>query len=62
MKYSLQNDKDYYASGKDLKECLNIKRVRAEEKLIKAKILSKLEGDVALTGLEKEYLQKWGQD
>lgn len=62
VKYSLQSDRDYYSSGKDLKECLNIKRAKAEEKLIKVKILSKIEGDVPLSTLEKEYLQKWGQD
>lgn len=45
-----------------MEKCLTVKRVRAEEKVIKMKIVSKIEKDVALTALETEYLSAWRAD
>ncbi|KAL4459908.1 hypothetical protein ABPG74_003434 [Tetrahymena malaccensis] len=59
VRYNLENDRDYLSCKKDLNQTLNIKRVRAEEKLIKAKILSKISADQTLTSLEQQYLEKW---
>ncbi|EAR90896.2 hypothetical protein TTHERM_00145010 (macronuclear) [Tetrahymena thermophila SB210] len=59
VRYNLENDRDYLACKKDLNQTLNLKRIRAEEKLIKAKILSKISAEQTLTSLEQQYLEKW---
>lgn len=41
---------------------MTVKRVRAEEKVIKMKIISKIEKDIALNAIEKEYLSAWRVD
>lgn len=59
VRYHLEKDRDYLSSGRDTQKTLNVKRVRAEEKLIKMKIITKIHSGLALSALEKEYLDQW---
>lgn len=57
--YSAQDDKDFTRSEGDLENMLDLKRRKAETKLIKLRIIKKLYEQQALSKLETEYLKKW---
>jgi len=57
--YNFQDDKDFTRAEGDLESMLDLKRRKAETKLIKLRIIKKLYEQQALSKLETEYLKKW---
>jgi len=53
--------KDFRRSNRNLQDMLNLKRRKAETKLIKLRIIKKLHEGKDLSAVEVEYLKKWKQ-
>jgi len=59
--YDYKNDPDFRRSNRNLQDMLNLKRRKAETKLIKLRIIKKLHEGKDLSAVEVEYLKKWKQ-
>lgn len=59
--YNLEEDDDVILNNRDLNKALALKRERSEHKLIRSRILYRVNQGQALTPLEKEYALKWAK-